>query len=43
MIGFLNKFFPDWFTGPSAARLPFGYNALRIMRKLHIHGIAVTW
>lgn len=29
--GFLNAYFSDWYAGPSAARLPFGYNALRIM------------
>jgi alpha-N-acetylglucosamine transferase len=24
--GFLNTFFPDWYTGPAAHRLPAGYN-----------------
>jgi glycogenin glucosyltransferase len=24
--GFLNTFFPDWYTGPAARRLPAGYN-----------------
>ncbi|CAM9478726.1 unnamed protein product [Hapterophycus canaliculatus] len=27
--GFLNAYFSDWFSSPSAARLPFAYNALR--------------
>ncbi|CAM9580775.1 unnamed protein product, partial [Phaeothamnion confervicola] len=29
--GFLNAFFPDWFSGPAAGRLPFRYNAQRTM------------
>lgn len=29
--GFLNSFFPDWYTGPSASRLPFRYNAQRTL------------
>ncbi|CAN0154486.1 unnamed protein product [Scytosiphon promiscuus] len=27
--GFLNAYFSDWFSRPSAARLPFAFNALR--------------
>lgn len=30
--GFLNKFFPDWFRSDPCSRLPFGYNALRVMQ-----------
>lgn len=29
--GFLNAYFPDWFSSSSAARLSFGYNAQRTM------------
>jgi len=29
--GFLNAFFPDWYSWDSAHRLPFRYNALRTM------------
>ena len=30
--GFLNSYFPDWYAGPdSSTRLPFGYNAQRIL------------
>lgn len=29
--GFLNAYFPDWFAGPPAARLPFAYNAQRTL------------
>jgi len=29
--GFLNAFYPDWYTWPSEHRLPFQYNALRTM------------
>ena len=29
--GFLNSFFPDWFSWPAEQRLPFRYNALRTM------------
>lgn len=29
--GFLNAYFPTWFAGPSAARLPFAYNAQRTL------------
>ena len=29
--GFLNAFFPQWFTGPSPFRLPFRYNAQRTL------------
>lgn len=29
--GFLNAFFPQWFAGDAASRLPFGYNAQRTM------------
>ena len=29
--GFLNAFFPDWFTSPSENRLPFCYNAQRTL------------
>eukprot|EP01083_Nonionella_stella_P031668 86715_1 len=30
--GFLNEFFPDWYSSSPAARLPFGFNALRTMQ-----------
>ena len=29
--GFLNSFFPDWYSWPAEQRLPFRYNALRTM------------
>ncbi|CAJ1357453.1 unnamed protein product [Effrenium voratum] len=29
--GFLNSFYPDWFSWPAQQRLPFRYNALRTM------------
>ena len=29
--GFLNSFFPHWFSGPAECRLPFGYNAQRTL------------
>lgn len=29
--GFLNAYFPDWYLGPPAARLPFAYNAQRTL------------
>jgi len=29
--GFLNAYFPDWFKMPAPSRLPFGYNAQRIL------------
>ena len=29
--GFLNAYFPSWFTSPAAYRLPFGYNAQRTL------------
>ncbi|CAE8604628.1 unnamed protein product, partial [Polarella glacialis] len=29
--GFLNSFFPEWYTWPAEQRLPFRYNALRTM------------
>jgi len=29
--GFLNAFFPDWFSQPPSARLPFTYNAQRTL------------
>mmetsp|Transcript_60771 Transcript_60771/g.166906 ORF Transcript_60771/g.166906 Transcript_60771/m.166906 type:complete len:110 (+) Transcript_60771:105-434(+) len=29
--GFLNSYFSDWYTRPSAARLPFAYNAQRTL------------
>lgn len=29
--GFLNAFFPNWYQGDGASRLPFGYNAQRTM------------
>eukprot|EP00753_Platysulcus_tardus_P010676 PLAT2954.1.p1 GENE.PLAT2954.1~~PLAT2954.1.p1 ORF type:complete len:351 (+),score=162.19 PLAT2954.1:48-1100(+) len=29
--GFLNSFFPDWWSWPAEQRLPFGYNAQRTM------------
>ncbi|KAF0701185.1 Aste57867_8336 [Aphanomyces stellatus] len=32
--GYLNAFFPDWFTSDSRARLPFAYNAQRTMHWL---------
>jgi glycogenin glucosyltransferase len=30
--GFLNAFFPHWYTGEAKGRLSFGYNALRVMQ-----------
>jgi len=29
--GFLNAFYPDWYQGPSADRLPFGFNMQRTL------------
>jgi glycogenin glucosyltransferase len=29
--GFLNAFYPNWYTDDSTARLPFAYNAQRTM------------
>lgn len=29
--GFLNAFFPDWYTGPAASRLPYALNCQRIL------------
>jgi glycogenin glucosyltransferase len=29
--GFLNAFFPHWYSGPAASRLPFGYNMQRTL------------
>ena len=29
--GFLNAYFPGWYAWPSEQRLPFGYNAQRIL------------
>jgi len=32
--GFLNEYFPNWFSMAAGHRLPFGYNALRTMHWL---------
>jgi glycogenin glucosyltransferase len=41
--GFLNSFFPDWFTWDSSHRLPFKYNAQRTMHWLTYKGNPGYW
>ena len=41
--GFLNSFYPDWFTWDSSHRLPFKYNAQRTMHWLTYKGNPGYW
>ena len=41
--GFLNSYFPDWFSQPQAHRLPFRFNAQRTMHWLTFTGNPGYW